>query len=125
MGVAWLMREDGRGYARRRRRRRFAARNLCVVAEGLGGAAAGSGSAGVRTSLGKGRQRMKAAEIAGLASLLPQRETSWARHSMARKYWLLGIAFWMEPARGLVEVAPDLMLKRGTVLAALRERLRG
>jgi hypothetical protein len=72
-----------------------------VVAEALGGVATDSGSAGVRKSLGKGRQRMTGQEIRALASLLPQGETSWARRSMARKYWLLGIAFWMEPARGL------------------------
>jgi hypothetical protein len=39
---------------------------------------------------------MTGPEIRGWLHFRRSVKTSWARHSMARKYWLLGIAFWME-----------------------------
>ena len=52
----------------------------------------------VRISLGKGNQRVKGPEIAGVAAVLGDGETLWARHLMARKYWWLRVGFW----RGVV-----------------------
>jgi len=58
----------------------------------------------VRISLGKGNQRVKGPEITGLAFLLPKGETSWARHLMARKYWLLRIPILWSRGGLLVEI---------------------
>jgi hypothetical protein len=52
----------------------------------------------VRISLGKGNRRVKGPKIAGLAAVLSEGETLWARHLMARKYWWLRVVFW----RGVV-----------------------
>jgi hypothetical protein len=100
--AAWLTTEDGRGYATLRRVR-FAIdggiytllpRDSVVLRQI-------PGRRGCDKSLGKGRQRMTGPETRGWLLFRRRVKTSWARHSMARKYWLLGIAFWMEPARGL------------------------
>src|SRR5258708_9844758 len=52
----------------------------------------------VRISLGHGNRRVKGPEIAGVACVLAEGESLWARHLMARKYWWLRVSFW----RGVV-----------------------
>jgi hypothetical protein len=52
----------------------------------------------VGISLGQGNRRVKGPEIAGMASVLAEGESLWARHLMARKYLWLRVSFW----RGVV-----------------------
>jgi hypothetical protein len=59
---------------------------------------------GVRISLGKGNERVKGPEIMGLAFPLALGETSWARHLMARKYWILRFPSCGAGRRCLVEI---------------------
>jgi general stress protein 26 len=48
----------------------------------------------VQISLGQGNRRVKGPEIAGMASVLAEEESLWARHLLARKYWWLRVSFW-------------------------------
>ncbi len=104
--IAWLTTEDGRGWAKQSkiwfatdggklyiwlRSDSIALRQIASQPQ-------------VRLSLGKGNQRVQGPEISGLAFRLPEGETSWARHLLARKYWLLRIPFLWNRRSVLLEI---------------------
>jgi PPOX class probable F420-dependent enzyme len=47
----------------------------------------------VQLYLGTGNRRVDGPEISALAHILPEDDWPWARHLLARKYWLLRIPF--------------------------------
>jgi PPOX class probable F420-dependent enzyme len=47
----------------------------------------------IQISLGKGNRRVHGPEISARAYILPESDWPWARHLLARKYWLMKIPF--------------------------------
>jgi PPOX class probable F420-dependent enzyme len=58
----------------------------------------------VRLTLGQGNARLPRQEISGQAYLLPGEESSWGRHLLARKYWVLRIPFLWSRRNVLLEI---------------------
>jgi|SRR5450432_280259 len=104
--VAWLTTEDGKGWTTLTRIR-FATDGGKIYTS-LGRESLGFGQVlgrpEVRVSLGKGNRRVRGPEIAGVASVLPEGEISWARHLMARKYWWLRVPWLWSRESVLVEI---------------------